>query len=95
MSKAFTPETKKTEQVIFFLSLGSAAFWVIGKVMDIYQIAVLGAIYELLWLPFLALLFGVPVASLILWAKGKFKVNSLYLYSFLISALLLGWRLMS
>ncbi|MCU0399813.1 MAG: hypothetical protein MUE75_02215 [Algoriphagus sp.] len=82
-----------TGQILFFLSMGSVGFWSLFKLIDIYQIGVLGAVYELLWLPFLALAFGIPTASFYFWAKSKFKLNSLFLYAFLISSTLLGWMI--
>ena len=94
MNGAPLPKTKKAGRWVFFLSLGSAAYWGLANVIDIYRFAALGAIYELLWLPFLALLFGLPVISLVSWAKGKFKISSLYLYSFLLSAAILGWKIL-
>ncbi len=93
MSQTPTPTFQKTRQILFFLSLGSTGFWSLSKLIDIYQIGVLGAVYELLWLPFLALAFGIPIASFYFWAKSKFKLNSLFLYAFLISSTLLGWML--
>ncbi|RIW13615.1 hypothetical protein D0X99_15330 [Algoriphagus lacus] len=86
MGDSFTAKNKKTERLVFFLSLGASAFWGIGKVMDVYQFAAVGAVYELLWLPFLTLLVGLPLVSFVFWAKEKFKLSSLYLYATLICA---------
>lgn len=72
--------------MVFFLSLGASAFWGIGQAIDIYRFAAVGAVYELLWLPFLALLFGLPLVSFVFWAKEKFKLTSLYPYATLICA---------
>lgn len=89
------PNTKRTEQWVFLLSLGSAVYWGLGDWIDIYRIAAVGAVYELLWLPFLALLLGLPAVSFFLWAKGKIKLDSLFFYAFGISSILLGWRILS
>lgn len=91
MNDSISTTNKRTEQLVFFQSLGTTAFWGIGQVMDIYQYAMVGAIYELLWLPFLLLVFGIPVVSIFLWAKTKFKIRSLFLPTLIISiTLLLG-----
>jgi hypothetical protein len=95
MREAYPTKTKRTERLTFFLSLGTSAFWAIGQVTDIYQFPVVGAIYELLWLPFLILVFGIPLASIFFWAKEKFKIRSLFLPSILISIFLLGWMILS
>jgi len=85
---------KKTERLVFFLSLGTSAFWSIGQVMDVYHFALVGAIYELLWLPFLILAFGIPAVSIFLWAKAKFKIRSLILLTLIISITLLVGMIM-
>jgi hypothetical protein len=93
MSNTPTPTLQKTERILFFLSIGSATFWRLSKVVDIYQFGLLGAVYELLWLPFLAMIFGIPPISLFFWVKSKFQFRSLFLYAFLISSTLLGWTI--
>lgn len=80
---------------MFFLSLGTSAFWGIGQVMDVYQFVLVGAIYELLWLPFLVLVFGIPAASIFFWAKAKFRIRSLFLPTIFISLTLLVWMILS
>jgi hypothetical protein len=91
MNNSPTPTLQKIERIFFFLSIGSAGFWSLSKLVDFYQFGLLGAVYELLWLPFLALAFGIPEASFYFWAKSKFKLNSLFLFAFLITSTLLGW----
>ncbi len=89
------PKKKNTEQLLFFLSLGVTTYWVLGRVMDVYRITAIGAIYELLWLPALALLFVLPVISLVNWFRQKFKINSLFLYSFILCGATILWMIRS
>ncbi len=70
--------------LILIMSILVSGFWWLGQVINVYRFALVGAIYEILWLPVLAMLFILPIISLILWVKGKFNLGSLYLYSILI-----------
>jgi len=74
----------KTSKIIFCLSLLASVLWCLSRVINVYSFALLGAIFEILWLPMLASLFFLPIISLVLWLKEKFNVRSLYLYSILI-----------
>ncbi len=71
-------------QIVFGLSILTAIYWCLGQLIDVYDLAVVGAIFEILWLPMLAMLVILPIICVINLVKEKFKVNSLYLYSFLI-----------
>jgi hypothetical protein len=94
MTNEFADQNKKTRKLVFILSLVTSAFWGIGQVMDVYRYPVVGAIYELLWLPFLILVFGIPLASIFFWAREKFKLRSLFLLTILISVILLSWMIL-
>ena len=74
----------KTEKTVFLISLFVALYWILGQTINIYLIAFVGAVYEILWLPLIILLFGLPVLSFVFWVKEKFFVRSLFLYSFII-----------
>ncbi len=74
----------KSAITIFILSLLTSIFWCIAQLFNVYKIAVIGAIFEILWLPMIALLLALPILSLILLVKQKFDPKSLYLYSLLI-----------
>jgi len=69
---------------VFVLSFFVALFWIIGNTADVYHFAFIGAIYELLSLPMLALIIFLPVISIILFVKDKFNLKSLALYSVLL-----------
>ena len=51
------------EKLLLALSSSMLLYWLLGKITDIYQITVLGVIYEILWLPMLALLFLLPIIN--------------------------------
>ena len=85
MSRTSSPARILSGPILISLSLGTLAFWFIGSFFDVYQVAFIEAVYELLWLPFLALLFGIPIISLTFWIKDKCSPKSLYFFSLLIS----------
>ena len=66
------------------ISIFVALFWIIGNIADVYHYAFTGAIFELLWLPMLALIVFLPVISIVLLVKDRFNLRSMALYSFLI-----------
>lgn len=73
-----------TPKIVFILSVLTSVFWCLGQLVNVYYFAVVGAIFEIAWLPMIALLIILPILSLISLIKEKFNLKSLYLYSFLI-----------
>ncbi len=63
---------------------------VIFKAVNPYKYAVVGAVYEILWLFIVATIFIIPVIALWVLLKNKFSIKSFYLYSLLISAATIG-----
>jgi hypothetical protein len=66
----------KVNLLILLLSILTASIWIIGTHINVYQNAFLGAIFELLWLPTLALFFGLPIAAIYFLYKDKFNIKS-------------------
>lgn len=86
MTKSLTVFAEpKTKKVILILIIANALFWSLGKFINVYRFAVVGAIFELLWLPSLIGLFILPILSIIAWYKEKFDLRSLYFYSTIIA----------
>jgi hypothetical protein len=85
MNENFTNfKNSKTSKIVFMLSIIVAGYWWLGQFINVYSIALVGAIFEILWLPTLVLLFVLPIISLISLVKEKFTIKSLYIYSMLI-----------
>ena len=74
-------EMKKT---VLFLSILVSLFWLASRFIKIYRFALVGAIFEILWLPMILMVFGLPLISFYYLLKDKFSVNSTYLYAILI-----------
>jgi hypothetical protein len=58
-------------------------YWLFVLHFDVYQYALVGVIYELLWLPMLACLHIYPVLSLSAWIMDRFSLRSWHLYALL------------
>ncbi len=61
-------DSRAMKRMIFLLSLMVFIFWGLIPLIikDIYSNKILGAVFELLWLPMLALCFILPVASILM-----------------------------
>lgn len=80
--------------MVFLLSLFVAAYWIISLSINVYSYAVVGAIFELSWLPALLLTALVPIAAILFWAKEKFSLRSFYFYALLVEVaalLVIAW----
>lgn len=80
-----TNKKKKTSEaigkVLLALSVFVLFFVGLSRLLNVYQISFVGAIFEILWLPVILLLFILPVLSIIYWIQEKFNPKSIYLYS--------------
>jgi len=79
------PARSKKSVITFAITVIISSYWFLSLLITVYNYPVLGAVYELLWIGMVIGLFGMPVFSLVYWAKTKFDLKSLYFYSFIIS----------
>ncbi len=85
MKAYLTPyKNSKTSTLIFILSIIASGFCWLEHVINVYNFAFVGAIFEMLWLPVLVFLFVLPIISLRMLVKEKIAVRSLYIYTILI-----------
>lgn len=78
-------QNSKTSKIVFLLSIFIFIYWCLEQIINVYRFALVGAIFELLWLFMLVGLFGLPILCMIYWVKEKFNLRSLYLYSLIIT----------
>ena len=76
---------KKLEIPILYISLITLGFVIIFSVFNAYHVAIIGAIYEILWLPAVLSAIILPVLSFFFWMKSGFQLKSKYLFALLIS----------
>ncbi len=72
---------------MLLLSLLIFCFWLMSRKINVYQFPLVGAIFELLWLPVIALTLAVPVLSFLSWRKEYFDMRSLNLYALIVVVL--------
>ena len=85
MKENSTPfKNSRTSKIVFILSIIASGFWWLAKGINVYSDAIVGAMFELLWLPVLGMLFLLPIMSLVLLVKERVNLRSLYIYSILI-----------
>jgi hypothetical protein len=68
--------SKYSVLIRFCLSWLITSYWLLDKVINVYAIAFVGVIYELLWLPMVALLFIAPVYNLYVIISSHNKVEN-------------------
>jgi len=71
-------------KIIFVIAVFVSIYWWLSQTIDIYQFKLIGAFYEILWLPAIAALALIPVISLIFWTKEKFTLKSFHPFAILI-----------
>jgi len=89
MNKGSVIKKNIWDKILFVSSVIIFLCWLFTYFFNVYKYPVVGAIFEIIWLPMLAGIFIIPIISLFFWIKEKFPLTSLYLYSFLISVICL------
>ena len=77
----------KTGTIILLINVLFLAVWMVAYNINIYKVAFVGAIYEMIWLPLIICLFALPVVSFIYWKKDSFKIKSKFLYLIVLAVL--------
>lgn len=73
----------KTGKLFFIFSTCLLLFWILARLVDVYRFAIVGAVYEILWLPALASFVILPILSFIFWRDENYKFLSFNLFSVL------------
>jgi len=74
----------RTSKVFLYLSIAGFTFFLLAQFINFYQVAFIGAVFELLWLPMLAIIFVIPVLSFIYWRGENYNARSLHIIPILI-----------
>ena len=77
----------KTGTIILLINVLFLAVWMVAYNINIYKVAFVGAIYEMIWLPLIICLFALPVVSFTYWKKDSFKIKSKFLYLIILAVL--------
>ncbi|NHM04731.1 hypothetical protein [Flavobacterium celericrescens] len=84
-------EDKKStiDIVIFFVSLLVMFFWILTNNINVYENKFIGIIAEILWLPLILLIFGLPIMTFVLISSRKFKKSKILFLSLAIQVTIL------
>jgi hypothetical protein len=80
-----TFKNSTVSKILFTLSILIFVFWFVNYKIDIHNYALVGAIFDLLWLIMLIKLCIIPVMSFIYLIREKFNFRSLHLYTIIIA----------
>lgn len=75
------------------VTLMVSLFFVSGKYVDFYRFKVTGALFELLWLPFLIMLFLIPAYSLYMVIRKETTGKTWFVISLVVSLATFGWMI--
>lgn len=71
--------TGKRKLILICCTLAIAAYWVSTLfIKNVYRFVLVGAMYEILWLPMLASLIALPILAFVFWKKERFIIQSVY-----------------
>jgi hypothetical protein len=74
--------------VILLVSFLVLAFWILANQINVYENKFVGIIYEILWLPFLLLVFVLPVLTTVLIISRKLIASKILFLALAIQVLL-------
>lgn len=80
-----------TGRTSIFFALLVCGFWILANTVNVYKYKWSGALFEILWLPFLSLLILIPIFSVIGMFVLRFKSGMLYLLSIVMITLTYIW----
>ena len=78
---------RSREVLITIYSFLVLLFWFFAITYNVYEYKVIGAFFEVLWLPMLGLLIVLPITSIVYLKKGKWNLKSLYSICFILNLL--------
>lgn len=74
-------QNQKLANIVLITSLFFSIYWIGVHLINVYSWAFVGAIYEILWLPALVIIYVLPVLLLLLAFMNKFRINTKYYIS--------------
>ncbi len=80
---------RKMARWLLFINFTAFILWFIAQNIHIYKHAVIGAIYEMIWLPIWGCFFLTPIISFYCWHQEGYKKRSRFMFVVLLSLLTL------
>jgi hypothetical protein len=66
------------KKLLLVLSSSMLLYWLLSKTIDVYQIAIIGVLYEIIWLPMLVLFIVLPILNTYSLIKNKNNLISYF-----------------
>ena len=66
------------KKLLLVLSSSMLLYWLFTKTIDVYQITILGVLYEIIWLPMLVLFIVLPILNTYSLIKNKNNLMSYF-----------------
>jgi len=85
MNQPINIQNNKQSKFVLCISVFVLIYVIIFKAVNPYKYAVVGAVFEILWLFIMAAIFIIPIIALWVLFKNKFSIKSSYFYTLLIS----------
>lgn len=80
-----------TGRLAILFALLVCGYWILANTVNVYSFKLSGALFEILWLPFLSLLILIPIFSVIGLVVLRFKNAIPYLLSIAMIAVTFVW----
>jgi hypothetical protein len=59
------------KNILLTISSSMLLYWLLSKTIDVYQITIIGVLYEIIWLPMLVLFIVLPILNTYSLIKNK------------------------
>ena len=69
---------KTKDLLLLALTFLVLLFWFLSNTFDVYEYAIVGAVFEMVSLQMILLLLVIPIISMIFWAKSKWSLKTAY-----------------
>ena len=77
------------KKLLLVLSSSMLLYWLLSKTIDVYQISIIGVLYEIIWLPMLVLFIVLPILNTYSLIKNKNCLMSYFSLAFNVITLLI------
>lgn len=78
-------QNTKQSKIVFGISVLTLLLIILFKTIDIYKYAVVGALFEMLWMFIMAAVFILPIVAIWGLFKNSFSFKSFYFFAIIIS----------
>jgi hypothetical protein len=66
------------KKLLLVLSSSMLLYWLLSKTIDVYQITIIGVLYEIIWFPMLVLFIVLPILNTYSLIKNKNNLMSYF-----------------